>query len=92
MDQFLILYNFFDFKTLQNYFTFLMGKILFHFMLLQVEPKVIRIFFKVRQPIINLDFIQTYYGVLPVIQILNECGLGKHRVFSLLLLQNLTVS
>lgn len=56
MDQFLILYNFFDFKTLQNYFTFLMGKILFHFMLLQVEPKVIRIFFKVRQPIINFGF------------------------------------
>lgn len=56
MDQFLILCSCVDFKTLQSYFTFIMGKILFHFMLLQVEPKVIRIFFKVRQPIINFGF------------------------------------
>lgn len=33
-----------------------MGKKLFCFMLLQIEPKVIIIFFKVRQPVINFGF------------------------------------
>lgn len=63
MDQFLILCSCVDFKTLQSYFTFIMGKILFHFMLLQVEPKVIRIFFKVKPSIINLVYSNILWNI-----------------------------
>lgn len=61
-------------------------------MLLQVEPKVIRIFFKVRQPIINFGFYSNILWNISYHSNLKNVDLVKHSLFSLLLLQNLTVS